>query len=176
MGWSTNLAEELFFIEASIEMFSYMVALAVTLALEFGQGETLSKATSVFLVVIICLFCFAYGRSWGPLGWLVPCELFPLETRSAGRSIVVCLNMIFTAIDSTMLSRVSLPSSIWDFLVICCLGCLHGQLHLRSPARNKASLNRGGDAEWASCSQNWLHVATNNLASWKLVGLFLTDT
>ncbi|KAJ6904395.1 hypothetical protein NC652_022407 [Populus alba x Populus x berolinensis] len=32
------------------------------------------------------------------------------------------------------------------------------------------------DAEWASCSQNWLHVATNNLASWKLVGLFLTDT
>ncbi|KAJ6905129.1 hypothetical protein NC652_023005 [Populus alba x Populus x berolinensis] len=49
------------------------------------------------------------------------------------------------SIDSTMLSRVSLPSSIWDFLVICCLGCLHGQLHLRSPARNKASLNRGVD-------------------------------
>ncbi|KAL9334021.1 hypothetical protein Peur_074160 [Populus x canadensis] len=48
------------------------------------------------------------------------------------------------SIDSTMLSRVSLPSSLWDFLVICCLGCLHGQLHLLSPARNKASPNRGG--------------------------------
>ncbi|KAJ6895668.1 hypothetical protein NC651_022014 [Populus alba x Populus x berolinensis] len=48
------------------------------------------------------------------------------------------------SIDSTMLCRVSLPSSLWDFLVICCLGCLHGQLHLLSPARNKASLNRGG--------------------------------
>jgi len=40
----------------------------------------------------------AYGRSWGPLGWLVPSELFPLEIRSAAQSMVVCVNMIFTAL------------------------------------------------------------------------------
>ncbi|KAL7218799.1 hypothetical protein ACSBR2_011963 [Camellia fascicularis] len=38
----------------------------------------------------------AFAFSWGPLGWLVPSEIFPLEIRSSAQSIVVAVNMSFT--------------------------------------------------------------------------------
>lgn len=71
--------------------------IATILALKLGDGEMLPKSLAVVLVIAICTFVLAYGWSWGPLGWLVPSEIFPLETRSAGQSIVVCVNMFFTA-------------------------------------------------------------------------------
>ncbi|MCI14313.1 sugar transport protein 14-like [Trifolium medium] len=79
-------------------MIDLQIITAVVLAVEFGHGKELSKGISAFLVIVIFLFVLAYGRSWGPLGWLVPSELFPLEIRSAAQSIVVCVNMIFTAL------------------------------------------------------------------------------
>jgi MFS family permease len=45
---------------------------------------------------LVCGFVSAFAWSWGPLGWLIPSEIFPLETRSSGQSITVCVNMLFT--------------------------------------------------------------------------------
>ncbi|XP_057443502.1 sugar transport protein 14-like [Lotus japonicus] len=98
MAFVDKFGRRAFFLEAGAEMIFCMVAMAIVLAVEFGKGKQLSVGVSVFMVIVIFLFVLAYGRSWGPLGWLVPSELFPLEMRSAGQSIVVCVNMLFTAI------------------------------------------------------------------------------
>jgi hypothetical protein len=48
------------------------------------------------VVVMVCTFVSSFAWSWGPLGWLIPSETFPLETRSAGQSVTVCVNLLFT--------------------------------------------------------------------------------
>ncbi|GAA0143771.1 secondary carrier transporter [Lithospermum erythrorhizon] len=88
MGLVDKFGRRAFFLEAGAETIICLIIVAVTLALKFGKGEEMSKGLGIFLVIVISLFVLAFGRSWGPLGWLVPSELFPLETRSAGQSLV----------------------------------------------------------------------------------------
>ena len=33
-------------------------------------------------------------RSWGPIGWLIPSEVQPLETRSVGQSFATAVNFL----------------------------------------------------------------------------------
>lgn len=68
------------------------------IGIKFGtSGEaTLSKEYAFFVVLFICAFVAAFAWSWGPMGWLVPSEIFPLEIRSAGQAINVSVNMLFT--------------------------------------------------------------------------------
>lgn len=70
--------------------------MAIILGVKFSDDKQLSKGFSIAVVLVVCLFVLAFGWSWGPLGWTVPSEIFALETRSAGQSITVAVNLFFT--------------------------------------------------------------------------------
>ncbi|KAH8500365.1 hypothetical protein H0E87_015576 [Populus deltoides] len=55
---------------------------AISLALM--TTSTLTKVQAAIVVVHVCSFVMSFAWSWGPLGWLIPSETFPLETRTAG--------------------------------------------------------------------------------------------
>jgi sugar porter (SP) family MFS transporter len=84
------------FLEGGIQMFVSQVLIAIILAVKFGGDKTLTKGEATGVVILVCVYVAAFAWSWGPLGWLVPSEIFPLETRSAGQAITVSTNMLFT--------------------------------------------------------------------------------
>ncbi|XP_009615105.1 sugar transport protein 10 [Nicotiana tabacum] len=74
------------------------IAIGAIIASVFGQDGlgTFSPALGNVTVGLICIYVAAFAWSWGPLGWLVPSEVLPMEIRSAGQSITVSVNMFFT--------------------------------------------------------------------------------
>lgn len=78
---------------------SLQAIVAAAIGAKFGvdgnPGE-LPKWYAIVVVLFICIYVAGFAWSWGPLGWLVPSEIFPLEIRSAAQSINVSVNMIFT--------------------------------------------------------------------------------
>ncbi|GJN25215.1 hypothetical protein PR202_gb13014 [Eleusine coracana subsp. coracana] len=62
------------------------VLIGAIMAAKLGDGGGLSRAYAVVLIVLVGVYATGFGWSWGPLSWLVPSEIFPLEIRSAGRA------------------------------------------------------------------------------------------
>eukprot|EP00249_Psilotum_nudum_P020774 c27840_g1_i4 orf=413-1975(+) len=83
-------------ITGGIVMVLCQVIIAIILANKYGGERKLSKGFSSVVTVLICFFVLGFATSWGGLGWLVPSEIFPLEIRSAGQSVVVSVNLLFT--------------------------------------------------------------------------------
>ncbi|KAB2012098.1 hypothetical protein ES319_D09G065300v1 [Gossypium barbadense] len=86
-------------LEACVQMFISQVIIGIILFKELKTtGDNLSKGEAIFVVILVCTFVMGFAWSWGPLGWLIPSEIFPLETRSAGFAFAVSTNMLFTFI------------------------------------------------------------------------------
>ncbi|KAK8924000.1 Sugar carrier protein C [Platanthera zijinensis] len=80
------------------QMLVCQIIVGTLIAAKFGtSGEgRMSRLYAGAVVTFICVYVAGFAWSWGPLGWLVPSEIFPLEIRSAGQSITVSVNMLFT--------------------------------------------------------------------------------
>ncbi|KAH1190959.1 Sugar transport protein 13 [Glycine max] len=92
-----RLGRKMLLLEAGAQMFLSQLVIAVIIGMKVkDHSEDLSKGFAVLVVVLVCIFVSAFAWSWGPLSWLIPSEIFPLETRSAGQSIAVCVNLLCT--------------------------------------------------------------------------------
>lgn len=88
------------FLEGGMQMIVCQIAIGIMIGLKFGVSGigTLSSFEANLILFLICAYVAAFAWSWGPLGWLIPSEICPLEIRSAGQAVNVSVNMLFTFI------------------------------------------------------------------------------
>jgi sugar porter (SP) family MFS transporter len=90
-----RLGRRFLFIQGGVQMILCEVAVGILLKYDFE----LDASTMLFAaptIALICLYVAGFAWSWGPLGWLVPSEIQPLETRAAGTGINTFVNFMFT--------------------------------------------------------------------------------
>ncbi|KAL6592407.1 hypothetical protein ACP70R_049460 [Stipagrostis hirtigluma subsp. patula] len=86
------------FLEGGAQMLAGQVAVGALLGAKLGWSgvAAIPPAYAVGVVVVMCAYVAGFAWSWGPLAWLVPSEVMPLEVRPAGQSITVAVNMLMT--------------------------------------------------------------------------------
>ncbi|CAA0812278.1 Sugar transport protein 13 [Striga hermonthica] len=85
-------------LQACVQMFISQVAIGGILLVHLKPTGSLDKFLAGVVVVLVCTYVMSFAWSWGPMGWLIPSEIYPIETRTAGFAVAVSSNMIFTFI------------------------------------------------------------------------------
>ncbi|CAK7350504.1 unnamed protein product [Dovyalis caffra] len=85
-------------LEACLQMLITQCIIGGILMKDLKITGDLPSGEAWVVVIMVCVFVAGFAWSWGPLGWLIPSETFPLETRTAGYSFAVSSNMLFTFI------------------------------------------------------------------------------
>ncbi|KAF5200537.1 Hexose carrier protein hex6 [Thalictrum thalictroides] len=105
------------FMIGGVQMLITQMLIGGIMAAQVGDQNAVSNGYACLILVLICIYEAGFAWSWGPLGWLVPSEIFPLEIRSAGQSIAVAMNFLSTfVIAQTFLTMLChLKSGIFFF-------------------------------------------------------------
>ncbi|CAN6208820.1 unnamed protein product [Urochloa humidicola] len=86
------------FLAGGAQMLAAQVVIGAIMAAELGDAGGVGKAWAGVLILLIAVYVAGFGWSWGPLGWLVPSEIFPLEVRAAGQGVTVAVSFAFTVV------------------------------------------------------------------------------
>ncbi|GMH01200.1 hypothetical protein Nepgr_003039 [Nepenthes gracilis] len=86
------------FFFGGIKMFVSQMTIASIMASHLKDHGELSKGYACLVLVLTGIYVAGFSCSWGPLGWLVPSEIFQMEIRSAAQSITVAGGLIYTFI------------------------------------------------------------------------------
>ncbi|CAB4301637.1 unnamed protein product [Prunus armeniaca] len=90
-----KLGRRSLFAIGGIQMFVSQVIVGSIMAAELGDIGGMNKGYAYLVLIFVCVYVAAFAWSWGPLGWLIQSEIFPLEIRSAGQSVTVAV-MVMT--------------------------------------------------------------------------------
>ncbi|XP_073153903.1 sugar transport protein 8-like [Henckelia pumila] len=85
-------------LEACVQMIISQMAIGTILLTHLKDQGSLDKVLAAVVVCLVCTYVMGFAWSWGPMGWLIPSEIFPVETRTAGFAFAVSSNMLFTFI------------------------------------------------------------------------------
>ncbi|KAL6845733.1 hypothetical protein ACP4OV_024308 [Aristida adscensionis] len=88
-----NFGRRFLFLAGGVAMMLFQVVVSWLLADHLGKHNvvTMPRNYAVGVLVLMCLFRFSYSLSWGPLKWVVPSEIFPVEIRSAGQGMTISI-------------------------------------------------------------------------------------
>ncbi|KAI3497447.1 hypothetical protein L1887_40053 [Cichorium endivia] len=94
-----KIGRRLLFLGGGVQIIFSQVFIACTLAIQSQTMiEGFPRNYGMVVLVLMCLISSAFGWSWGPLTWLVPTEILPIEVRAAGTGISVATNLLITFI------------------------------------------------------------------------------
>nr|ACN35012.1 unknown [Zea mays] len=84
------------FLVGGVQMILSQAMVGAVLAAKFQEHGGMEKEYAYLVLVIMCVFVAGFAWSWGPLTYLVPTEICPLEIRSAGQSVVIAVIFFVT--------------------------------------------------------------------------------
>ena len=84
-----------------------------------------NSSAGAAIIVMICLFVANFAYSWGPVGWIVPAEVFPQHHRARMMSLAVAANWLTNILVSFM-TPILLQSIQYNLFIIfiCLLGVM----------------------------------------------------